>query len=144
MWADHKELVAEGPDDELTPDDIDELLTLHLGSGWTLAARPRRRRDPTPIRCARAAHTRGQLSGPAVPDTFDVTVHPDGDALLRHLDQLDASADDDDDTESWLSIPGFRESLMEAEADYAAGRTYGEDEIRARFGLPRRDTDQAE
>jgi hypothetical protein len=39
-WADHKELVAEGPDDELTPDDIDELLTLHLGSGWTLAARP--------------------------------------------------------------------------------------------------------
>ncbi|GAB5901802.1 hypothetical protein OKHIL_76130 [Mycolicibacterium mageritense] len=37
----------------------------------------------------------------------------------------------------WLAIPGFRESLIQAEADYAAGRTFGEEEIRARFGLPR-------
>lgn len=41
-----------------------------------------------------------------------------------------------DDTDFWLAIPGFRESLVEAEADYAAGRTFGEEEIRARFGLP--------
>ena len=44
----------------------------------------------------------------------------------------------DDDTDFWLAIPGLRESLIEAEADYAGGRTYGEDEIRARFGVPRR------
>jgi hypothetical protein len=37
----------------------------------------------------------------------------------------DQSADDDDDdTDFWLAIPGFRESLIEAEADYAAGRTF--------------------
>jgi prevent-host-death family protein len=33
----------------------------------------------------------------------------------------------------WLSRPGIRESLGEAEADVAAGRTYSEDEIRAEF-----------
>jgi hypothetical protein len=47
--------------------------------------------------------------------------------------------DEDDDTDFWLAIPGFRESLIEAEADYAAGRTFGEEEIRARFGLAPRD-----
>jgi hypothetical protein len=30
------------------------------------------------------------------------------------------------------------ESIAEADADIAAGRTYGEDEIRAEFGVPRR------
>jgi antitoxin YefM len=38
----------------------------------------------------------------------------------------------------WLSRPGIRESIAEADADIAAGRTYGEDEIRAEFGVPRR------
>jgi antitoxin YefM len=38
----------------------------------------------------------------------------------------------------WLSQPGIKESLAEADADIAAGRTYGEDEIRAEFGVPRR------
>jgi prevent-host-death family protein len=38
----------------------------------------------------------------------------------------------------WLSQPGIAESLAEADADIAAGRTYGEDEIRAEFGVPRR------
>lgn len=38
----------------------------------------------------------------------------------------DQSADDDDDTDFWLAIPGFRESLIEAGADYAAGRTFRE------------------
>lgn len=46
--------------------------------------------------------------------------------------------EDEDETAFWLSVPGIRESLAEAEADYAAGRTYGEDEIRARYGLPPR------
>ena len=49
-----------------------------------------------------------------------------------------ASGDDGDDIEFWLAIPGFRESLIESEADAAAGRTVGEEEIRARFGLPLR------
>jgi lactoylglutathione lyase len=45
------------------------------------------------------------------------------------------SADDEEDTDFWLAIPGYRESLLEAEAEYAAGRTFGEEEIRAHFGL---------
>ena len=36
-WADHKELLAEGPDHGLSPDVIDELQSKHLGSGWTRA-----------------------------------------------------------------------------------------------------------
>jgi hypothetical protein len=48
-----------------------------------------------------------------------------------------AAADDDgDETAFWVSVPGLRESLAEADADYAAGRTFGEQEIRARYGLP--------
>ncbi len=37
-----------------------------------------------------------------------------------------------------VDVPGFGESLIEAEADYATGRTSGEEEIRTRFGLPAR------
>jgi hypothetical protein len=55
----------------------------------------------------------------------------------------DQSADDDDDdTDFWLAIPGFCESLIEAEADYAAGRTSSEQDIRAHFGLAARDADR--
>lgn len=42
------------------------------------------------------------------------------------------------ETLHWLSKPGIKESIAEADADIAAGRTYDEDEIRAEFGLPRR------
>lgn len=38
----------------------------------------------------------------------------------------------------WLSQPGIRESIGQADRDIEAGRTYGEDEIRAEFGVPRR------
>lgn len=38
----------------------------------------------------------------------------------------------------WLSQPGIREALAEADADVAEGRTYSEDEIRADFGVPKR------
>lgn len=53
-------------------------------------------------------------------------------------DPADICAVDDegDETACWLSLPGLRESLAEADADYAAGRTFGEQEIRARYGLP--------
>jgi len=38
----------------------------------------------------------------------------------------------------WLSQPRIRETIAEAEEDIAAGRTHGEDEIRAEFGVPKR------
>jgi prevent-host-death family protein len=38
----------------------------------------------------------------------------------------------------WLSQPGLRDAVAEADADIAAGRTYSEDDIRAEFGVPRR------
>ena len=37
-----------------------------------------------------------------------------------------------------IDVADVRESLREAEADIAAGRTFGEDEIRARYGVPRK------
>ena len=37
-----------------------------------------------------------------------------------------------------MSQPGIRESIADAEADIAAGRTYGEEEIRAEFSVPKR------
>ncbi len=36
----------------------------------------------------------------------------------------------------WLSQPGIRDAVAAADADIAAGQTYGESEIRAEFGLP--------
>ncbi len=58
-------------------------------------------------------------------------------------DRADQSANGDDpETDFWLAVPGFRESLIEAEADIAAGRTFGEEEIRARYELPPRDAGQ--
>lgn len=33
----------------------------------------------------------------------------------------------------WLSQPGIRETIAEAKADIAAGRTFTEDEVRARY-----------
>jgi len=38
----------------------------------------------------------------------------------------------------WLSEPGIRETLAEADGDVAAGRTYSEDQIRAELGIPKR------
>jgi len=38
----------------------------------------------------------------------------------------------------WLSQPGIRDTIAEADADVAAGRTHGEDEIRAEFDEPKR------
>jgi antitoxin YefM len=39
----------------------------------------------------------------------------------------------------WLSQPGIREDLAQARADIAAGRGLGEEEIRAEFGVAKRD-----
>jgi antitoxin YefM len=38
----------------------------------------------------------------------------------------------------WLSQPGIHDSIAEAEADIAAGRTYDEAQVRASLGLPPR------
>ncbi len=40
----------------------------------------------------------------------------------------------------WLSQPRIRETIAEADRDITAGRTDGEDEIRAAFGVPKRDS----
>jgi antitoxin YefM len=42
------------------------------------------------------------------------------------------------ETVYWLSQPGFRESIAEAEADIEAGNTVSSDELRNRLGLPPR------
>ena len=39
----------------------------------------------------------------------------------------------------WLSQPGIRESIAEAEGDVEAGRVYSEEQIRTQFNVPRRD-----
>lgn len=38
----------------------------------------------------------------------------------------------------WLSQPGIRDTIAEAEADIAAGRTFGEEDVRAEFNAPRK------
>jgi hypothetical protein len=36
----------------------------------------------------------------------------------------------DDETQFWLSVPSIQESITQAEKDIAAGRTYGQADIR--------------
>jgi antitoxin YefM len=42
------------------------------------------------------------------------------------------------ETVYWLSQPGLRDSIAEAEADIEAGNTVSSDELRNRLGLPPR------
>ena len=37
----------------------------------------------------------------------------------------------------WLSQPGIRESIAEAQSDLAEGRTFNEKQIREEFGVPK-------
>jgi antitoxin YefM len=37
----------------------------------------------------------------------------------------------------WLSRPGVQEDVAQARREHEDGRTFGEDEIRAEFGVPR-------
>lgn len=62
-------------------------------------------------------------------------------------DRDEPSAEDDwpvDDLDDWpfddpsVDVARLRETLREADADIAAGRTFGEDEIRTDCGLPRK------
>ncbi len=83
----------------------------------------------------------GQLPDLAVPDDFDEPLPPTEAAVWEGPDPADedtsAALDDDD----WpIGEADFREALQESEADLAAGGTFSEEEIRARYGIPRPDT----
>jgi PHD/YefM family antitoxin component YafN of YafNO toxin-antitoxin module len=65
----------------------------------------------------------GQLPGLVVPDDVDEPLPED----------------------DWpTDVEDLSEELRESEADIAAGRTLGEEQIRAHYGLPRSDTGSAE
>jgi prevent-host-death family protein len=73
----------------------------------------------------------------AVAETRDqITITKNGApaAVLIGVDEWESIQE----TLHWLSQSGIVESVAESEADVAAGRTYGEDEIRAAFQVPRR------
>jgi antitoxin YefM len=73
----------------------------------------------------------------AVAETRDqITITKNGApaAVLIGVDEWESIQE----TLHWLSQPGIVESVAESEADVAAGRTYGEDEIRAAYQVPRR------
>jgi prevent-host-death family protein len=39
----------------------------------------------------------------------------------------------------WLSQPGIQQSITEARAEVESGHTYSEEQIRAEFGVPKRE-----
>jgi antitoxin YefM len=67
-------------------------------------------------------------------DQITITKNGAPAAVLIGVDEWESIQE----TLHWLSQPGIAESVAESEADVAAGRTYGEDEIRAAFQVPRR------
>jgi len=69
-------------------------------------------------------------------DQVTITKNGSPAAVLIGVDEWESIQE----TLFWLSQPGIRETIAEAEADVAAGRTKGEDAIRAEFGLPKRDS----
>lgn len=67
-------------------------------------------------------------------EIITITRHGHPAAVLMAADDLESLHE----TLFWLSKPGIRESIAEAEGEYAAGQTVGGDELRAEFGLPPR------
>jgi len=73
----------------------------------------------------------------AVAETRDqITITKNGSpaAVLVGVDEWESIQE----TLHWLSRPGIAESVAESEADIAAGRTFGEDDIRAAYHVPQR------
>lgn len=68
-------------------------------------------------------------------DQVTITRNGSPAAVLIGADEWEAIQE----TLFWLSQPGIAQSVAEADADIAAGRTYGQDEIRKRFGVPGRE-----
>lgn len=64
-------------------------------------------------------------------EIITITRHGRPAAVLMSADDLESLHE----TIYWLSKPGIRETLAEAEADIAAGTTVGSDELRRRLGL---------
>lgn len=80
----------------------------------------------------------GQLPGLIVSDDFDKPL-PQSEAAVWEAPGLAAQDDSDagEELDDWpLDVADLHESLLEAEGDIAAGRTFSEEEIRARYGLP--------
>lgn len=74
----------------------------------------------------------------AVANTHDqVTVTKNGSpaAVLIGFDEWESIQE----TLFWLSQPGIRDTIAEANSDIEAGNTFGEDAIRAEFGVPARE-----
>ena len=65
-------------------------------------------------------------------EIITITRHGRAAAVLMSADDLESLHE----TLYWLSKPGIRESIAQAERQYAAGETISGDELRAEFGLP--------
>lgn len=65
-------------------------------------------------------------------EMVSITRHGRPAVVLMAADDLESLQE----TLFWLSQPGIREDLAESEADIAAGRTSGSDQLRRELGLP--------
>ena len=63
-----------------------------------------------------------------------ITKHGRPAAVIMAAEDLESLQE----TVYWLSRPGIRESIAEADADIEAGRTIGSDELHNQIGLPPR------
>jgi len=65
-------------------------------------------------------------------EIITITRHGRPAAVLMSADDLESLHE----TLYWLSKPGIRESIAQAEREYAAGETISGDDLRTEFGLP--------
>ncbi len=92
----------------------------------------------------------GQLPDLGVSDDFDKPL-PRGDVAVWEASDTSAHQGDSEAPDEWtidelddwpfddpsIDVAALLQSLRESDADRAAGHTFGEEEIRARYGLPR-------
>lgn len=67
-------------------------------------------------------------------DIITITKHGRAAAVLMSADDLESLQE----TVFWLSQPGIRDDIAQAERDYAGGSTISGDALREEFGLPPR------
>jgi prevent-host-death family protein len=67
-------------------------------------------------------------------EIITITKHGRPAAVLMSADDLESLQE----TVFWLSQPGIREDIAEAEREYAEGSTVSGDDLRNEFGLPPR------
>lgn len=70
----------------------------------------------------------------ATHEIITITKHGRPAAVLMAADDLESLRE----TVYWLSKPGIRDTIAEADAAIAAGDTTGSDELRRQLGLPER------